>query len=73
MVLQHLSDVNLKLNPNKCMLFAKNIKFLGHVVRKAGTRLDLDKVKVVMEFLVPKMVTNIRAFLGLTTYYRNYI
>jgi len=55
------------------MFFAKNIRFLGHVVRKEGTKLDLDKVKVVMEFLVPKMVTYIRAFLGLTTYYRNYI
>lgn len=73
MVLQRLNDVNLKFNPNKCMFFAKNIRFLGHVVRKAGTGLDLDKVKVVMEFLVPKMVTNIWTFLALTTYYKNYI
>jgi hypothetical protein len=25
MVLQHLKDVNLKLNPNKCVLSTKNI------------------------------------------------
>jgi hypothetical protein len=63
----------LKLNLNKCMFSTKNIKFLGHVVGKAGTWLDLDKVKAVVEFLVPKMVTNIRASLGLTRYYKNYI
>jgi hypothetical protein len=55
------------------MFSTKNIKFLGHVVGKAGMQLDLNKVKVVVEFLVPKMVTNIRAFLDLTKYYKNYI
>ncbi len=47
MVLKHLRDVNLKFNPNKCVFFAKNIKFLGHVVGKAKTQPDLNKVKVV--------------------------
>jgi hypothetical protein len=34
------------------MFFAKNIKFLGHVVRKARTSPDLGKVKVMVEFHV---------------------
>jgi hypothetical protein len=59
MVLKRFRDVNLKLNPNKCVFFAKNIRFLRHVVGKAWTQLDPDKVKVVAEFLVPKIVTNI--------------
>ncbi len=35
------------------------------------TKLDLKKVKIVLEFLIPKLVTNVKAFLGLTNYYTN--
>lgn len=72
-MVQHLQDVNLKFNPNKCMFFAKNIKFLGHMVGKARTQPNLNKVKVVVEFPVPRTITNIQAFLGLTRYYQNYV
>jgi hypothetical protein len=72
-VFYKLKEVNLKLNPNKCCFATENITFLGHVVSKEGTRLDLDKIEGVLHFPEPKMVTNVRSFLGLTRYYRNYI
>ncbi len=72
-MLKRLKDVNLKLNPNKCVFFAKIIRFLGHVVGKARTQPNPNKVKAIVEFLVPKTITNIHAFLGLTNYYHNYI
>jgi hypothetical protein len=62
MVLQHLRDVNLNLNPNKCMFYAKNIKFLGHVAGKTKTRPNPKKIKVVKEFLVPKTFTKINHY-----------
>ncbi len=73
MVLQHLQDVNLKFNPNKCMFSIKNIKFMGHVLEKVGTQPYLDKVKVVIEFLVPRTITNIWTFIGFIRYYWNYV
>jgi hypothetical protein len=69
MVLQRLRDVNLKLNPNKCIFFVNNIILLGLVVGKLGTHFDPNKVKAIVEFHVPKTFTNIQAFLGLTRYY----
>jgi hypothetical protein len=51
------------------MFSTKNIKFLGHVVRKARTSPNLDKVKAMVEFLVSKIVTNKEAFMGLIGYY----
>jgi hypothetical protein len=72
-MVQHLQDVNLKFDPNKCMFFAMNIKFLGHVVGKARTQPNLNKVKTMVEFSIPRTITNIQAFLGLTRYYRNYV
>jgi len=72
-VLYKLREVNLKLNPNKCCFAAKSITFLGHVVSEEGTKPDLSKIEVVLHFSQPKTVTNVRSFLGLTGYYRNYV
>lgn len=72
MVLQWLKDVNLKLNPTKCVFATKNIRFLGHIIGRARTNLDLKNVKVVIKFPIPRTITNVQAFLGLTRYYNNY-
>jgi hypothetical protein len=73
LVLTRLREVNLTLNPNKCVFATKHISFLGHVVNQKKTMLDLLKIKVMVEFLVPTLVTNVYAFLGLIGYYQNYI
>jgi hypothetical protein len=64
-----LREVNLKLNPKKCCFVAKNITFLGLVVSKEGTKLDPNKIEVILHFPQPKTVTNVKSFLGLTRYY----
>jgi len=68
-VLAKLREVNLKLNPGKCCFAARSIVFLGHVVSHEGTRPDPSKIDAVVHFPVPKTVTNVRSFLGLTGYY----
>jgi len=72
-VFAKLKEVNLKLNPRKCCFAAKSIAFLGHVVSRKGTRPDPSKIDVVVHFPVPKTVTDVRSFLGLIGYYRNYV
>ncbi len=72
-VLAKLREVNLKLNPGKCCFATRSIVFLGHVVSREGTRPDPSKIDAVVHFPVPKIVTDVRSFLGLTGYYRNYV
>jgi hypothetical protein len=72
-VLFKLKEVNLKLNLNKCCFATKSIMFLGHVVSNEGTKPETSKIDVVLHFPELKMVTNIKSFLGLTGYYRNYV
>ncbi len=43
-----------------------SLAFIGHVVRYDGTQLDPKKIKVVIDFLIPTIITNVCAFLGLT-------
>jgi hypothetical protein len=72
-VLLKLKEVNLKLNPGKCCFAAMSITFLGHVVGHEGTKPDPNKINAVVHFPMPKTVTDVRYFLGLTGYYRNYV
>ncbi len=68
-----LKELNLKLFSNKCCFAAKSITFLAHVVSNEGTKLDHGKIDAILHFPQPKTITNIRSFLGLTRYYRNYV
>jgi hypothetical protein len=72
-ILFKLRKVNLKLNPSKCCFVTKIITFLGHMVGNEGTKPDHGKVVAMLHFLEPKTVTNIRSFLKLIGYYRNYV
>jgi len=72
-VLYKLREVNLKLNPNKCYFATKSITFLGHVVSEEGTKPNPGKIEAVLHFPQPKTIINVRSFLGLTRYYRNYV
>jgi len=68
-----LQEVNMKLNPSKCDFVKTNNGFLSHVVSKEGIQPNKRKVKAMTKYLGPILVTNVKAFLGLISYYRNYV
>jgi hypothetical protein len=68
-----LCEVNQKLNPSKCEFAKTSIGFLGHVVNREGTQLDQKKVKIMIEYPMPILIINVKAFLGLIGYYHNYV
>ena len=35
--------------------------------------MDLDKMKAIIDWIVPKDATDVRLFIGITCYYRNFI
>ena len=57
----------------KCEFWLDSVAFLGHVVSKDGITIDLKKVEVVVEWNSPNSVTEVRSFLGLTSYYRRFV
>ncbi len=59
----------MEFNLNKCEFAKTNIGFIGQVVSRDGTQLDQQKIRAVIEFPIPTIITNIRTFLGLTKYY----
>jgi hypothetical protein len=51
----------------------KEVLFLGHVILAEGISIDPIKVQEVLEWKAPKSVMQIRSFLGLVGYYRQFI
>ncbi len=72
-VLHRLKDAELTAKPKKCQLAMKTCSYLGHIVGSGVVRPALDKVQAVQEFAIPQTKTDVRAFLGLTGYYRKFI
>ena len=69
-VLSRLRQAGLKLQPAKCKLCQKEVRFLGHVISENGIATDPEKTAVNATWPVPESKKNIQQFLGLANYYR---
>lgn len=72
-VLELLEKHQLKLKLSKCTFFAKQVKYLGHMVSADGITVDPDKVKAVEEWPTPTSHSDVQSFIGLVNYYRRMI
>ncbi|CAK1594740.1 unnamed protein product [Parnassius mnemosyne] len=72
-VLMKIQSANLKLSPKKCSLFKRQVGFLGCEVSEEGIRTDPEKIATVKDWSVPKDKTQVRAFLGLCSYYGRFV
>jgi hypothetical protein len=72
-VLQWFREGNLKLSPEKCQFFWKEVLYLGHVVSPEGVTTDPEKLKPIWEWPTSKNKHGIWSFLGLCIYYRCFI
>ena len=73
LVFTRLRQAGLKLKPSKCKLMQREVQFLGYVVSSGGISGDPQKITAVKEFPRPVDLKSLRAFLGLTSYYRRFV
>ena len=72
-VMNRLRSANLKLKMSKCEFFKKELDFLGHTVTTSGIRPQTRKISAITNMARPQNVTDVRSFIGMTSYYRRYI
>ncbi|KAF4737244.1 hypothetical protein FOZ62_012867, partial [Perkinsus olseni] len=72
-VFRILAEANLTLNASKCEFAAPSVHYLGHIFDGHGTRPDPDRVDTIANWAPPTTVTEIKQFLGLVGYYREFI
>ena len=64
-VFDKLVEAGLKLKVRKCTLFARQVKYLGHVISDNRVETDPDNISAIKEWPQPTDKTKVRSFLGL--------
>ena len=72
-VLTALGRANLKLHPKKCVVARDSAACLGHLLNREGIQPDPYNLEKVVKWPTPKNVKEVRGFLGLTGYYRQFV
>ena len=72
-ILQTLREKQLYAKLSKCEFWLDHVVFLGHVVSSRGIEVDPVKIEAVLNWEVPKNVTEVRSFLGMASYYRRFV
>jgi hypothetical protein len=72
-VLTRYSECNMLFKPSKCHFGYGTLDVLGHTITPEGRTPVHSKIEAIVKATPPKDVHEIRAFLGLTGYYKKYV
>ena len=72
-VLSKIEGAGLTIKPSKSKIGYQEVSYLGHTVGNKCIQPMMDKVDSVSKFPTPITKKNVRAFLGLTGYYRKFV
>jgi hypothetical protein len=71
-VFQSFGGAGLKLKPQKCQIFQKDVWYLGHIMSSDGVTTDLEKLEAAQRWPQPRDKHKLRSFLSLCTYNRKF-
>ena len=69
-MLQWLKEEKLLINMNKCTFMQEELVYFGFVISKEGFKMDSKKVKLIIEWTMPRCTFDVRSFHGLEGFYR---
>jgi len=72
-VLRRLEENDLYIKPEKCMWKVQKIPFLGVVIGEGKVEMEENKVEGVLKWPTPQCIRDVRKFLGLANYYRQFV
>ena len=72
-LLQTLRERQLYAKLSKCQFWLDKVAFLGHVISAEGVTVDPQKIEAVVNWKLPKNVSEVRSLLGLAGYYRKFV
>ncbi|XP_068462183.1 uncharacterized mitochondrial protein AtMg00860-like [Phaseolus vulgaris] len=73
LILQLLDTHKFFVKESKCVFATTRVSHLGHLLEDGTVAPDPDKIKVIILWPKPTSLTTLRAFLGITGFYRKFI
>ncbi|GBG90971.1 hypothetical protein CBR_g51575 [Chara braunii] len=72
-MLETLRRAKYKANRDKCEFVRQELEYLGHFVTPEGISPLSAKIQAIQEWSEPRIITDVRSFLGLAGYYQRFI
>ena len=73
LIFQALLRGEFYLKRTKCFFAQRELEYLGHVVSGKGVTPEPSKVRAITQWPIPATARDLRAFLGLTGFYRKFV
>jgi len=71
-VLQLLQTHQFFVKESKCNFATPTVTYLGHIIQQGTVSPDPEKIQAILQWPEPKSFTMMRAFLGITGFYRKF-
>ncbi|XP_028969202.1 uncharacterized protein K02A2.6-like [Galendromus occidentalis] len=68
-----LAEFGLKAQLNKCSFMKSQIQYLGFILSKEGRKPDPERIQPIVALQKPTNISQLRAFLGMITFYNNFV
>lgn len=72
-VFRRLENAGLVLQKEKCSLFQDSVTYLGFTIDRFGVHKSPEKVSGILNAKKPTNISELKSFLGMINYYRNFI
>ena len=72
-IFERLEQFNISLKAAKLKLGVNTVEYVGRQISKEGISMSSKKIRGVTDFPMPRKMTELRSFLGLTNYFRDHV
>ena len=72
-IFDELKNHGLKIELDKSEFLRKEVPFFGHIITPDGIKPNPEKINAINKYPLPITQKDVKAFLGLTKYYRKFI
>ena len=73
LIFKRAVDHGVQFKPGKCSFFSQSLEILGHHVTDKGRTPNTKGIDAILKMPTPRSPTDVKRFLGLAGYFRDYI